>query len=770
MQVLNAPSRDEVDTAHRKGMWLEIGVFSTRNMFAVSSFKTWCWLGLFATSIPIHLLFNSAIFRTEYRQSDFTVTIATEEFLNGGAYHPPGASLLTADGDVFFSGFGELFYLTQYITTGSGVEKNVSDAALHGNEWDKLGLSECRRQFGLYGARCNGLERYSDVILVIQNPDGWIRNEMWHLMDNQTRFWDQYIPPDEPNHLFYYTACTMTPTWSVDLNYCKNSCWEALGGAHQDFEDYKIKSYPFFVSAALYYANGTNNSPPDIQNNLTSGLQPGTFNLPVQYCLAKSFEKTCHIGVSPLLLLVVVLCAIVKASIAMLVTIVLGRQNQISLVTLGDCLASFIEQPDVETSSFSATANLRGIFMLPGRTQWQIPCRRRAVVIPRRLWFLSYSLFVLTISVSILFLFYSMYNNWGLFSGDFLAGSQNPLIQLSVPAFLGLVLIANAPQVLLSLWYFGFNNLFTHLQVANEWEQFATDYLPLRVTEPKGKQKSTYRLQLPYRYSLPLIALSASLHWLLSTTIYVIVSNGGYLDDYLFYDAGPSDPSLSAGTRAALGYSPISLFIVVVLSSILATIPVLFSLKRVSPHIVTLGSNSLLVSMACRVSPLSLAERSTTLAPDAVSKYSFLAYPLPISYTERNEETDSLLQLTTLRFPLGSHDEVGDREERGGVENGELCDDVQAEEPHSNMDNREATGDVEGGELHGNIEYTEPDGNVDDTSEDSAYTLQKVARSKIRWGVLKMPPEWLDEHDYEPLGFGVEGDEVTSPVEGKWYL
>ncbi|KAI1745063.1 hypothetical protein F4680DRAFT_404141 [Xylaria scruposa] len=767
MQVLNAPSRDEVDAAHRKGIWLEIGVFSLRNAFMVSKFKTWCWLGLFATSIPIHLFFNSAIFRTEYRQSDFTVTIATEDFLNGGPYYLPGASLLIDD-NVEFSGFGQLFNLTQYITSGSGVARNVSNAAQHGNMWDKLDVSECQRQFGLYGARCNGLERYNDVILVIQNPDGWVRNEMWHLMDNQTNFWDQYVPPDEPNHLFYYTACTMRPTWYIGSNYCENSCWEALGGAgaHSDVNQYKtLKSYPFFVSEALYYANGTDG----LQNRFTSGLQTGTFNLTVQYCLAKSIEETCHIGVSPVLLLVVVLCVICKTSVAVLVTIVLGRQNQRPLVTLGDCLASFIEKPDIETSCFPAIANIRGNSIFHGRKQWKTPRRRRAVVIPRSLWLISYSLFILAVAISILLLLYSIQNNQSLLFGDFLAGNRNPLIQLFISTFLQCVLVANTPQVLLSLWYFSFNNLFTHLQVAEEWEQFGTDYMPLRVTDPEGKQKSTYRLQLPYRYSLPLIALSALLHWLLSNTIYVIVSNGGYLDIYFLYSNSfdPSDPSLPVGAVAALGFSPISLFIVVLLSSILVAIPAFFSLKRVSPRMVTLGSNSLLISMACRVSPLLLTGKSTTLGPDVGSEYSFLACPLPISNTDWSEETDSLLKLTTLRFPLGSHNEAEDREGHGGVENGELCEDMRAEESQGNMDSRGATSDLEAGELHGNTELGD---DVDDRSKDSADTLQKVARSKIRWGVLKMPPEWLDKHDYEPLGFGVEGDDVTSPVEGKWYL
>ncbi|KAI3324618.1 hypothetical protein HD806DRAFT_521724 [Xylariaceae sp. AK1471] len=786
MQVLNAPSREELDTAHAKGNWLEIGVSSMRNAFKVSRFKTLCWLGLSVTSIPIHLLFNSVIFGTEYRGSNFTVTIATEEFLSGGNYYLPGASLLTADGlGQFYTsgilpGFGQLFNLTQYSMTGPGVAKNVSDAALHGKEWSRLDLSECKREFGLYGTPCSGLARYRDVILIVQNPTGWVRNEMWHLMENQTRIWDLYVPADKPNHLFYYTACTMDGHYGPQGG-CKCSCDIALGGRSSRNYEPEIENwpfgYPFFAHYGLSFANGTDDisSGSWYGNELTSGLKPGTFNLSVQYCLARSIESTCRIGVSPALFLAVVLCIIGKTSIAVLVTIVLGRWKQASLVTFGDYLASLIETPAVETSCFSATgvAELGGRIIFPGRRRWQMSRRRRASVIPLTVWLISCGLLVLAIAAIAALLTYSALVSRGIFIGEFLASSQNPLIGLQVSTFLGCVLVANSPQVVLSLWYFTFNNLFTYLQVADEWEQFSTDYLPLRVTNPMGKQKSTYRLQLPYRYSLPLIALSALSHWLLSNTIYIILSTGEYLQaGYSDYRQGLSDPSLSADIVVALGYSPISLFVVVVLSSIAVTIPVFFSLKRVSSDIVPVGTNSLLISMACRVSPLSLTEKNAALAPGAESEYELSAHTLPGLDVEGNEETDSLMQLETLRFPLEPHDDTAeDGEGHGAVQVWEHRGNVDAGEMTSNAENSESHIINNNNNNNNNITYnSDLHSDVDDGPNDLDSVLRKVARSKIRWGVLKMPPEWYEEHDYEPLGFGVEGEEVTAPVEGRWYF
>lgn len=54
-----------------------------------------------------------------------------------------------------------------------------------------------------------------------------------------------------------------------------------------------------------------------------------------------------------------------------------------------------------------------------------------------------------------------------------------------------------------------------------EWSKYSTEFRALRVTEPQGEQKSTYRLQLPYRFSVPIILVSTLLHWIYSNCIYV---------------------------------------------------------------------------------------------------------------------------------------------------------------------------------------------------------------------------------------------------------
>lgn len=93
--------------------------------------------------------------------------------------------------------------------------------------------------------------------------------------------------------------------------------------------------------------------------------------------------------------------------------------------------------------------------------------------------------------------------------------------------YIGALLFANIPQLLLTLCYFSYNAIFTCLSADQEWNSFSSSSKPLRVSYPNGEQMSSYRLQLPYKYSVPLISLSTFLHWLLSNGIYLFVVEGG---------------------------------------------------------------------------------------------------------------------------------------------------------------------------------------------------------------------------------------------------
>ena len=56
MQCLSAPTRKDLDHAHSKQSWLDIGVLSPRNMKALPKSRSMRWLILGLSTIPLHLL------------------------------------------------------------------------------------------------------------------------------------------------------------------------------------------------------------------------------------------------------------------------------------------------------------------------------------------------------------------------------------------------------------------------------------------------------------------------------------------------------------------------------------------------------------------------------------------------------------------------------------------------------------------------------------------------------------------------------------------
>ena len=56
LQQLGAPTRKEIDRAHGKGKWLDVGVLSLRNLPNISKRRQVAWLLLAMSSIPLHFL------------------------------------------------------------------------------------------------------------------------------------------------------------------------------------------------------------------------------------------------------------------------------------------------------------------------------------------------------------------------------------------------------------------------------------------------------------------------------------------------------------------------------------------------------------------------------------------------------------------------------------------------------------------------------------------------------------------------------------------
>jgi len=64
-QCLAAPTRSEIDAAHGRRRWMDIRVPSIRNLFIIKPERTFLWITIGITSIPLHLLYVYIILPTQ---------------------------------------------------------------------------------------------------------------------------------------------------------------------------------------------------------------------------------------------------------------------------------------------------------------------------------------------------------------------------------------------------------------------------------------------------------------------------------------------------------------------------------------------------------------------------------------------------------------------------------------------------------------------------------------------------------------------------------
>jgi len=154
---------------------------------------------------------------------------------------------------------------------------------------------------------------------------------------------------------------------------------------------------------------------------------------------------------------------------------------------------------------------------------------------------------------------------------------------------IALVLLVNAPRVALSCSYLAYNDLFTTMLMEHEWTSYAHKRKGLRVSHRSfGSQRSTYFLSLPYRFGIPLIVLSGTLHWLVSQSVFIVE-----LDRY----SNTGVPDLSIARTC--GYSPIAMLIVVVMEVLMMSAALGFGQMSYKISMPIAGSCSLAISAAC---------------------------------------------------------------------------------------------------------------------------------------------------------------------------
>lgn len=316
----------------------------------------------------------------------------------------------------------------------------------------------------------------------------------------------------------------------------------------------------------------------------------------VNYCLAKPFPNSqCMIKASSTLLLVVIVCNLLKLGC---LVYVFCHSSFEPLATIGDAISSFLRSPDDTTKGLGL---LDGFHMRKGLapdTRWDPKTKRWgtisgtsrltiSLILCSLIWIAGIILLVVIYEAGV----GSMAYVWAEGIGSFSA--ENTIEPSAGSPLLSNVLLANTPQLVVSMAYICYNNVFTCMLLGREISAFAIKRKPLRTTAPRGHQHSTYWLQLPFRFSAPMMISMALLHWLISRSIFL-------LEVGVYGINGQLDPFRTVN---ACGYAGQPVILALILGLVMIAFLVGFGWRKLTPGIPAMGNCSIAISAACHANP-----------------------------------------------------------------------------------------------------------------------------------------------------------------------
>ncbi|KAB8234185.1 uncharacterized protein BDW43DRAFT_274514 [Aspergillus alliaceus] len=480
MQILVSPSRREIDEAHARGVTLDIGVQSIRNLRWINPRRLLQWVALGLLSICLHLFclssWNSLTFTStpvvSYAMA--TVTSDYKEMGRDWALDPLPPWLSSHDWSLVHDLYTQMDNFTRL------EKQSCIDAYIDG--------LTTKRSLVVVAANITAAQNYNRTLLDggFTGWDVWSRAPWWICA--------AYNLPD------YNRLCTSE--WASTFV----DDWATLAWSHQ--EEGK-PGWPFWVK--------------------------------VDYCLVgaeSSINRRCGMHYGTQIFVVVCVCTLLQCCLISLVwwtsRTKSGRgraQTERTVVLMGDAIVEYLENPS-DLSSSQAVCVYHQVWRPRDRVSWFNTVRPKV-------WVISLTLFMLGIAAPLAVLIDAVV----FWKGRGLDMSIPAIVKLGFgvnQGFLGMnsemsnysliecVFLANIVQLLVSFLYLFYNNILTHQLVADQWVRFVRPdgKKALRVSTPRGMQRSSYLLSLPLTYSLTLTIAMILLHWLISQSLFVVQTIG----------------------------------------------------------------------------------------------------------------------------------------------------------------------------------------------------------------------------------------------------
>lgn len=325
-----APTRNDVDRAHKGLRWLDIGVPSIRNLFRVSSTRSVLWLFLFFSSLPLHIFYNSAIF--------YQTAVPAYDIFAG----PEGLDQLDWS-DVYLSSPFDNSTLRASLN-------GLFHAAKIGN-LKYLDSADCVTAFAQ-----TYQTTYGKVLLVTQNDTKGLytfigSNSVYH--PPVSGLGDLYGAMSAYKWLCPANAqeddCSKKGS-SVPYKLATENNWKVSTSRSQEFWDYWSPD-EYTYSDWLSHDYGTYNNFLSDSSDVQSR---------VRYCLAEPTPQNCSLQYSVPLTVGTVICNIVKTFV--LLYIWLGIKET-PLLTVGDAIASFLRRQDPYSKGMCFPTTGTGVYI-----------------------------------------------------------------------------------------------------------------------------------------------------------------------------------------------------------------------------------------------------------------------------------------------------------------------------------------------------------------------------------------------------------------------
>ncbi|KAJ5375433.1 hypothetical protein N7517_007439 [Penicillium concentricum] len=539
MQTLVAPTREEVDAAHARGQWLDIGGASIRNLLAIGRGRLGLWIILMLTASPFHLMYNSMVFES-FSNHDFRVFVAPKD-MNSSNVHSLGTPAL------------EKCFAPEYRSnTLRSLTWNEVASEFASDNYEPHKSDKCS-SFGSPHSGIKALALLTDDLTVGDGGNASVLTASSSpLFVGNTVYASPFAfkNAEIEDSIECIDGSPFSPEYgfdhSVGQNYTVNECLVMKVGEHCQL----LYSPPICIAIAL-----------------------AAFAKVVAMFLAARVGR----NRSPPLL-----------TIGDAISSFILRPDP---TTNNLCwLSSTHVREGAWTRTREASAPVYRSLSKPG--SWS-----RAVT--RWRWIATLSSCFLTLITGIVMFFVCLVDSDGqwistsqfknLFSSDVDESDYYTFHVVGVKGMLQSVVFANIPQLAVTICYYCYNAVLTSMVAAAEYSSYGIERKALRVTWPikSSQQRSTYWLSIPYRYSVPVLLLYMTLHWTISQSIfYLEIVTYTALDQKLW-------------STSSLGYSSTFILFSTLVGVVMMLTLCILRLRRLKSNAPLAASCSAAISAAC---------------------------------------------------------------------------------------------------------------------------------------------------------------------------